>query len=59
MQWINQVHMPRSDQPLRDILARMRHEHCGGRAARAELVSGTEAASKGLLLLGWGVKRAP
>jgi hypothetical protein len=30
-------------------------EHCGGRAARAELVSGTEAASKGLLLLGWAI----
>jgi hypothetical protein len=31
VQWINQVHMSRSDQPLRVILARMRHEHCGGR----------------------------
>jgi hypothetical protein len=25
----------------------MRHEHCGGRAAKAELVTGTEAASSG------------
>jgi hypothetical protein len=25
----------------------MRHEHCGGRAARAELLSGVEAASSG------------
>ena len=41
VQWINQVHMPRSDQLLRDILARMRHEHCGGRAAKAELASDT------------------
>jgi hypothetical protein len=45
VQWINQAHMPRSDLPLRTILARMRHEHCGGRAAKAELLTGTEAAA--------------
>ena len=47
VQWINQVHMPRSEQPLRTLLARMRHEGCGGRAAKAELRTGTEAASSG------------
>jgi hypothetical protein len=41
------VHTPRSDLPLRTILARMRHEHCGGRPAKAELLTGTEAASSG------------
>jgi hypothetical protein len=34
--------MLRSDLPLRTILARMRHEHCGGRAAKAELLTGVE-----------------
>jgi hypothetical protein len=38
---------PRSDLPLRTILARMRHERCGGRPAKAELLTGTEAASSG------------
>ena len=33
----------------RTILARMRHEHCGGRAAKAELRTGAEAASGGLV----------
>ena len=28
-----------------DILARMRHDGCGGRAARAELMTGIESAS--------------
>jgi len=32
VQWLNQTHMPRSDLPLRTILARARHEGCGGRA---------------------------
>jgi hypothetical protein len=32
---------------LRDLLARARHEGCGGRAAKAELVTGTEAAFSG------------
>jgi hypothetical protein len=44
MQWLNQVHM-RSDQPLRTTLARMRHEHCRSRAARAVLVSGAKGIS--------------
>jgi hypothetical protein len=47
VQWINQAHMPRSELPLRTILARMRHEHCGGRAAKAELLTGAEAAASG------------
>ena len=32
---------------LRDLLARARHEGCGGRAAKAELLTGAEAASSG------------
>ena len=33
--------------PLRDFLARARHEGFGGRAAKTELLTGTEAASSG------------
>jgi hypothetical protein len=47
VQWINQVHLSGSDQPLRIILARMRHERCGGQAEKAELVTATDAASSG------------
>jgi hypothetical protein len=47
VQWINQVHMPRSDLPMRIMLARIRHDGCGGRAVKAELRTGTEAASGG------------
>jgi hypothetical protein len=47
VQWINQVHMPRSNLPLRAVLACMRHERCGRRPAEAELLTGTEAASSG------------
>lgn len=31
--------------PVRDILDRMRHDGCGGRPGRVELVTGTEGAS--------------
>lgn len=31
--------------PLRDLLARARHEGCGGRAAKAELLTAAESAS--------------
>ena len=43
---LNEVHTP-SDRamPIRDIIARMRHDGCGGRAGRAELLTGIEAAS--------------
>jgi hypothetical protein len=30
---------------LRDLLARARHEGCGGRAAKAELLTGVEGAN--------------
>jgi hypothetical protein len=41
----NEVHMPQRDLPLRDILDRMRHDGCGGRAGRVELLTGIAAAS--------------
>ena len=42
---VNQVHVAKSDLALRDILERMRHDGCGGRAGRAELLSGIESVS--------------
>jgi hypothetical protein len=42
---LNQAHSGRSATPLRDIIARMRHDGCGGGAGRAELVSGIEGVS--------------
>jgi hypothetical protein len=42
---VNQVHMQRSDMPLRAILDKMRHDGCGGLAGKAELLTGIEATS--------------
>jgi hypothetical protein len=39
------IDVERSEQPLRTILARMRHEHCGGRAAKAELRTAVDGVS--------------
>jgi hypothetical protein len=35
---LNVAHMKQVAMPIRDIIARMRHKGCGGRAARAELL---------------------
>ena len=37
--------MKRSDVPIRDIIAPMRHDGCGGRAGKVELLTGIEGAS--------------
>ena len=43
IQMVNEVHAQRwRDRSLRDILAKMRHDGCGGLAAKAELLSGIE-----------------
>ena len=42
---LNEAHMTRSDMPIRDIIARMRHDGCGGRAGKVELLTGIEGAS--------------
>ena len=42
---VNQVHTAKSDLPLRDLLDKMRHERCGGRAGKAELLTGIEGVS--------------
>jgi hypothetical protein len=46
----NESHATRwRDRRLADILQRMRHDGCGGRAGKAELLTGIEAASSSLV----------
>ena len=42
---LNETHAARSDMLIRDIIARMRHDGCGGRAGKVELLTGIEGAS--------------
>ena len=44
---INEAHCTQRQRalPLRDFLARMRHDGCGGLAAKAELLTGVEGAN--------------
>jgi hypothetical protein len=44
VQLLNEAHMKRRDMPIRDIIARMRHEGCGGSPGRVELLTGIEGA---------------
>jgi hypothetical protein len=47
VRWLNEAHATKAQHRvlLRDLLARARHDGCGGRAARAKLLSGTEGVS--------------
>jgi hypothetical protein len=45
VQMVNQVHYARPTMLIREILAKMRHERCGGRAGKAELLTGIEGVS--------------
>ena len=46
---INEAHCTQRQRqralPLRDFLARMRHDGCGGRAGKVELITGIDGAS--------------
>ncbi len=42
---VNEVYAPWRDRTLRQILARMRHDGCGGLAGKAELLTGIEGVS--------------
>jgi hypothetical protein len=42
---INEAHMAHGEMLIRDILDRMRHDGCGGRAGRVELLTGIEGVS--------------
>jgi hypothetical protein len=43
---VNEAHMAQGEMLIRDILDRMRHDGCGGRAGRAELLTGIEGSSR-------------
>jgi ribosomal protein S27E len=45
VQMINEVHFARPNMPIRAILAKTRHDGCGGRAGKAELLTGIEGVS--------------
>jgi hypothetical protein len=45
VQMVNQAHYARPTMPIREILAKMHHERCGGLAGKAELLSGIEGVS--------------
>ena len=37
---LSEAHLPHGDMLIRDIIARMRHDGCGGRAGKVELLTG-------------------
>jgi hypothetical protein len=43
---IAETHMPQRDMPIRDVIARMRHDGCGGRAGKVELLTGIDGSSR-------------
>ena len=45
VQMVNEAHMKRGAMPISDIIARKPHNGCGGRAGKAELLTGIEGAS--------------
>jgi hypothetical protein len=42
---VNEAHTAQCDLPIRTILDRMRHDGCGGRSGRVELLTGIEGVS--------------
>jgi hypothetical protein len=42
---LSETHMAQGEMLIRDILDRMRHDGCGGRAGKVELLTGIEGAS--------------
>ena len=49
VQMVNEAHFARPKMPIRAILAKMRHDGCGGRVGRAELITGIEGVSSRLV----------
>jgi hypothetical protein len=45
VQMVNEAHARWRARSLRDIIARLRHDGCGGRAGKAELLTGIEGVS--------------
>jgi hypothetical protein len=45
LRMFSETHSAQRDMLVRDIIARMRHDGCGGRPGRVELLTGVEGAS--------------
>jgi hypothetical protein len=45
VQMVSEAHMKWGAMPIRDIIARKRHDGCGGLAGKAELLTGVETVS--------------
>jgi hypothetical protein len=45
VQMVNEAHIKWGAMPIRNIIARMPHDRCGGRAGKAELLTGIEGVS--------------
>ena len=43
---MNEVHAPHRDMPIREIIKRARHDGCGGRAGKVELMTGIDGSSR-------------
>jgi len=46
VQMVDEAHMQRGAMPIRDIIVRLPHDGCGGRAGQAELLTGILAAKR-------------
>ena len=61
VQMVNEAHLKRGAMRIRDIIARMRHDGCGGRAGKVELLTGIKGVSsrpvRRIVLVGAGVTR--
>jgi hypothetical protein len=43
---MNEVHTAQRDLPIREIIAKARHDGCGGRAGKVELLTGIDGSSR-------------
>jgi hypothetical protein len=43
---MNEVHAPHRDMLIREIIAKARHDGCGGRAGKVELMTGIDGSSR-------------
>ena len=43
---MNEVHTAQRDMLIREIIARARHDGCGGRAGKVELMTGIDGSSR-------------
>ncbi|HEY3640850.1 MAG TPA: hypothetical protein VGL31_07135 [Xanthobacteraceae bacterium] len=48
---LNEAHSAQSAMPIRDILAKMRHDGCGGRPGRVELLTGSSRPVRKIVLV--------